>query len=109
MIIKPTDFEIIYNENGAIGNKILNENGVELVELILNCNSEIKNHSLPYPVKFYVVEGKGCLYFDGKEEIIESGTVVSCPSEIQRGWKNIEEEKLKILVVKILVTNQSQN
>jgi quercetin dioxygenase-like cupin family protein len=102
MIIKPEDFKLVYQKDGAEGHSIINNNEIEFVELKLNPGAEIALHSLPFQVYFYVIEGTGNLQIEETLSIVETNSLAICKAHAQRAWKNEMSEPLRLLVVKQL-------
>lgn len=100
MIISESEFEQIYQKDGATGLKVLNSNGLEFVRLVLEPTAIIEKHSLPVDVYFYVLKGTGKLKIDENEYIINSDTLVFCRANQERIWQNIGNTELSILVIK---------
>lgn len=102
MIIKtPVDYENVLSAPGLVGDKLLNSDNLEFVKLSIEPDSEIAPHSMPMKVIFYLISGTGLLSFDGTEHNIEKGSIVECEPEQERGWKNIGDDMLEVLVVKV--------
>ena len=103
MIIKTMkDSENILSMPGLTGDKLLNSGNLELVKLTIEPGKEIAPHAMPIKVIFYLVSGTGLLHFDGKEYKIEKETIIECESEKERGWKNIGDDLLEVLVIKVM-------
>jgi quercetin dioxygenase-like cupin family protein len=100
MIVKQKDFQKIYEQNAAEGYKILNEEGLEFVELRIQENAKIESHSLPFAVFFYVVSGSGELSIDNDSYQVEKGDFAYCETNKNRSWHNKSTEELHILVCK---------
>ncbi len=102
MIIKTKkDNENILSMAGLTGDKLLNSENLEFVKLTIEPGKEIAPHAMPMKVIFYLISGQGELYFDGELYIIEQGTIIECETKKERGWKNIGDDILELLVIKI--------
>ncbi len=99
-IIRTKDIQEIYAEDGAKGFKILNEEGLEFVELRIQKNAKIDTHSLPFAVFFYIVGGSGELSIDNDSYQLEKGDFAYCEKNKNRSWHNKNTEELRILVCK---------
>ena len=101
-IIQFEDAVEIFNQQGCVGKKILNSQGLELVHLTVGVNSSITKHALPYPVIFHVLEGSGTLVTNNEIITVKAGTTLECPPDVQRGWENSSSKDLKLLVIKCI-------
>jgi quercetin dioxygenase-like cupin family protein len=103
MIISEEKFEKIYQQEGATGLKIINNNGIEIVKLCLKPFAIINKHSLPYDVYFYVLSGQGNLNVSDNEFSVDSNSLVFCRANEERMWQNTYKSDLHILVIKKLL------
>jgi quercetin dioxygenase-like cupin family protein len=92
----------IFNQQGAIGKKLLTATYLEVVYLTIETHGTIAPHALPYPVIFYVLEGSGTLAADDTVFPVTTGSTIECPPEVQRGWENSSATPLKLLVMKCI-------
>lgn len=99
-IIKPAEWTEVLNNNGSIGNMILSDSKVEMVQLLLEKNSEIPLHALPIDVYFYVIQGQPALLTEEGEIDFDQDQTVFCPANKMRGWKNNNDLTVKIVVIK---------
>ncbi|MDY0143614.1 MAG: hypothetical protein RBR97_17150 [Bacteroidales bacterium] len=102
MIITESQFEKVYENEGAAGFKIITDNNLEFVRLILKPNAIVEPHSLPFDVYFYVIEGMGKLFINDSEYIVSKNSFVLCRANFERSWQNINATDLTLLVVKSL-------
>ncbi len=103
MIIKTMEESVnMLSMPGLTGDKLLNSENLEFVKLTIEPGKEIAPHAMPIKVIFYLVAGTGLLHFDGKEYEIAKGTIIECETEKERGWKNIENDTLEVLVIKVM-------
>ena len=102
MIIKTAlESENVLRAPGLVGDKLFNSENLEFVKLSIEPGNEIAPHAMPMKVVFYLISGSGILNFDGVDHKIEKGSIVECESEKERGWKNIGDDLLEVLVVKV--------
>jgi quercetin dioxygenase-like cupin family protein len=78
------------------------EKQIELVHLTLKPGENLAEHKNPFDVIFFVVEGSGVLSIEGKESILSKNDVTKVTSDKNRGWKNNENQDLRLLVIKLL-------
>jgi quercetin dioxygenase-like cupin family protein len=78
------------------------EKQIELVHLTLKPGENLAEHKNPFDVIFFVAEGSGVLSIEGKESILSKNDVTKVTSDKNRGWKNNEDQDLRLLVIKLL-------
>ena len=74
----------------------------ELIHLTLKPGEVLESHTNPFDVAFYVLAGTGELAVGNDTRKIGPDTVVEIPAGEMRGWKNLAEGDLRVLVVKLL-------
>ena len=99
-IIPPENGTEVFNQNGCLGTRLLVSEGIEIVRLTVAAKSAVAKHALPFPVIFYVLEGEGALITDTEICVVDTGTTIECPPDMQRGWENRSAKDLKLLVIK---------
>ena len=100
MIIKKEDNSSIYDKEGATGFLIHNRNNCEYVRLIIEPDSGIEQHSLPFPITFYILKGSPTAIVDDKYYETNEGDLLEVDKDIQRGWRNNSGTAAEILAVK---------
>lgn len=100
MIKKLEEGEIILNKNGATGRKIFSNGKVEIVHMILEPEAELEKHVSHFDVQFYVIFGEGIYIIGEESHVIKRDTVINCPKQVERGWKNLSNSNLELLVIK---------
>ncbi len=94
--------EVIFNMEGAMGNKLHKKNNIEIVHLNIKKNIKLEKHKLPLDVVFYVLNGNGFFYYNDESIKVEKGTLIECPKNSERSWENSGDEDLKVLVIKFM-------
>lgn len=82
--------------------KMFSNNNVEIIKLSLMPGEEIELHKNPNDVIFNIISGKGILSIEDEKVEASSFSSVFVDRNYLRGWKNISEEKLELLVVKLI-------
>ena len=101
-IISPDKGTEIFNQNGCLGTRLLTAQGIEVVRLTVGARPSVLEHSLPFPVIFYVLDGEGTLLTETGPRVIDAGTTIECPPDSPRGWENRSVTDLNILVIKCM-------
>lgn len=73
----------------------------ELIHLSLMPGDELAPHSNPFDVVFYVLAGEGIISIGDETAILNEDQTIDVAKDLQRGWKNVSDEILRLLVVKI--------
>lgn len=74
---------------------------VEMIHLTLFPGDELVPHSNPFDVVFYVLEGEGILTLGDEMMIMNENQTIDVAKDLQRGWRNVSDEILRLLVVKV--------
>ena len=75
---------------------------IELVHLLLKPGEKLAEHKNPFDVIFFVIEGKGILSVEGEEYYLKANDTTKVTSDKNRGWKNTDNQDLRLLVIKLL-------
>ena len=78
------------------------EKQIELVHLLLKSQENLDEHKNPFDVIFFVAEGEGILSIEGENHSLKTNDVIKVTSDKNRGWKNISNNDLRLLVIKLL-------
>ncbi len=78
------------------------EKQIELVHLLLKPQESLDEHKNPFDVIFFVAEGEGILSIEGEKYSLKTNDVIKVTSDKNRGWKNISNNDLRLLVIKLL-------
>ena len=89
-----------------------NPHGIEVRKMLVNnmknaaivaklmSGEKIDKHTAEGNAFFFVLEGKGIFIYDDKEIEVAVNTLIECPSNALRGWRNDSEGVLRFLVIK---------
>lgn len=100
MIHRIEEGKIVYSQGGCTGTRLYEAAGTEYVHLAIEPGNGIPEHTLPFPVSFCVLAGEGILQLEGKELAVKASEMAECPPDAPRGWKNMANNPLEILVIK---------
>ena len=92
---------IIQSESANYGKQSIEPSKGLVRILSLSPNQEVSSHShkaLGHEY-FYVVKGRGTLFADGEQAEAEPSMILSVPTQVKHGWKNIIKEMLIISIL----------
>jgi len=84
------------------GKIMFGNSNVEIIHLTLKPAEKLDIHTNPTDVIFYVLSGKGTLFYNNEKIEVSENSCFEIKKNIERGWKNSTNYELKILVVKQL-------
>jgi len=84
------------------GYKMFSSDKIEIIRLKLDPREILEPHANPNDVIFYVVDGEGTFSNNQEETIIKKDSCFRILKNEIRGWKNINNKDLVILVIKLL-------
>mgnify|MGYP006283506267 CR=1 FL=1 len=99
-IIKMNELDGNRNKRGVIAKKILKNEDVQVMNLVLNPGDEIGKHSVPVNVFFYIVEGKGSLQIGDEVNLVEEKDIIPCPPNTEMSLQADQGERFVVLNVK---------
>ena len=99
-IIKLDEVEGRKNKRGVIAKKILHNDDVQVMNLVLEAGDIVPEHSVPVNVFFYIVEGKGALQIGEEEKVVEVKDIIPCPPNTKMRLEADQDEKFVVLNVK---------
>jgi quercetin dioxygenase-like cupin family protein len=97
---KPQSAERIETPHGIEARRIHENDSVQVMYLVLAPGEELKPHTTPVDVFFYVLEGRGTITIGGESAEVEAETIVDSPKGIVHWWRNSGDANLRLLVVK---------
>ncbi len=97
-----TATKVPFNLDGKI---MFGNSSVEIIHLTLKPSEKLDKHTNPADAVFYVLSGKGILFYDDKKIEVSANSCFEIKKEIKRGWENTNNSELKLLVVKQLVVS----
>ena len=100
MIIKTNESEVILKNDGVTGRLIFRSDKLEMVRITIEPQKEIAKHAVPFNAQFYVVDGEGIFFLGEESYAMKRDSMVGCPKEVERSWKNLSSVNLELLVIK---------
>jgi len=99
-IIKLDELEGKKNKRGVIAKAVLKNENAQVMNLILSEGDIVPGHQVPVDVFFYVREGKGTLRIGEEANVVEEGTIITCPPNTEMELKADQGEIFEVLNVK---------
>jgi len=89
------------NQHGVDVRKMYEDDKIQVLQICLKPGDFIEKHSMPLDVIFYILEGKGIVSIGNEDKEVTQDILITSPAKLERGWKNIGDTPLRILVTKI--------
>ncbi len=95
--------EVIFNQNGVVGKKILKQGNLEYLYLKFEPYSGTDDHVQENLMTFFIVSGQAKLIIDSKENQVSKGELIEIPAGSNRKWINSGNEILELFVIKTIL------
>ena len=89
------------NPHGVSVKKLYDTEHTQVMHTELKPGDELKKHSTPVDVFFYVLEGEGVVEIGDEQETITKDMLVESPAKIPHRLMNESEGTFRFLVVKV--------
>ncbi len=99
-IIKLDKLEGKKNKRGVIAKAVLKHDNAQVMNLILSEGDIVPPHQVPVDVFFYVRKGKGTLRIGDEANVVEEGTIITCPPNTEMELTADQGQKFEVLNVK---------
>lgn len=90
--------KVPFNLDGKI---MYTDSRLEIIHLTLYGNEEVEEHTNPFDVVFYILEGTATINAGGIEHTVEKDSTLNIPKGIIRAIKNNTSDRLRFLVMKV--------
>lgn len=107
MIAKLADSQIIQSSPEA--KILLKTSDYEIIHLCLKKGEILNKHTNQLGVIFYVIQGNGSITVNDDSFAVEKDDLISIKPNIERSWKNIGKDELRILVLKDKKISENKN
>lgn len=99
---KLEDLQIANNQHGVDARMLMGLDYAKIMHIALNPGEELKLHTTPCHVAFFVIEGNGVLTIGEEEREFSANTAIESPANIPHKWENRSTEKFRVLVIKFV-------
>ncbi|AGL00340.1 mannose-6-phosphate isomerase [Desulfoscipio gibsoniae DSM 7213] len=89
------------NPKGITVRKLLDMDGLVLMNLLFKPGEMLEMHTTPQNVVFYVVNGEGTVMIGDEESRVKKDELVYSPKGIPHGLKAAEDQEFHVLVWKL--------
>jgi len=89
------------NPHHVDARKIYDSPNAVAVVITLRPGEELKKHSTPVDVFFYVLEGSGIIEIGSEKQTVGKDMLVESPARIPHRWLNESSSVFRVLVVKV--------
>ena len=93
--------EIVYNQNGVVGKRMINHGNFEYMHLQFDIKGETNDHVQDYLMTFFVIKGKAKVLINQVENELDCGEIITIAAGASRQWKNTGDETLELFVIKV--------
>ncbi len=74
------------------------QGGINLI--VMQPGTILDKHIMFVDMYFYVLEGEGIFYLGDEEKLIKAESIVECPTDIPRTWKNTGDTPLRLMAIR---------
>jgi mannose-6-phosphate isomerase-like protein (cupin superfamily) len=100
-ITKVSDAPVHPNPHGVDARKLYDSEHAQAVLITLEPGQQLKKHSTPVDVIFFVLEGRGIVEIGDEKEEVGPNTLIDSPAKIPHCWYNESDAILRVFVVKV--------
>ncbi|TYO93276.1 cupin domain-containing protein [Desulfallas thermosapovorans] len=100
-IIKMGELPTFTNPKGITVRKLLDKDGLVLMNLLFKPGEVLEKHTTPQNVVFYVVKGAGTVMIGDEESQVQEDELVYSPKGIPHGLKAAGDQEFHVLVWKL--------
>ncbi|MEC9490390.1 MAG: cupin domain-containing protein [Halanaerobiales bacterium] len=99
-IIKLSELEAKKNKRGVTVKSVFKHENAQVMNLVLSPGDRVPGHQVSVDVFFYIKEGKGTLRIGEESNVVEAGTIITCPPNTEMELNADQGEKFEVLNVK---------
>lgn len=103
------EIEKAKNPHGVEAKKLHDNENVQVVHILLKPGENLKKHTTPVDVFFYVLEGEGIVEIGDEKQKVGKDMLIDSPKNIPHCLYNEESEIFRVLVVKTPKPTSNQN
>lgn len=100
-VIKISELPVFTNPRGVNARKVLDRDGLVVMNLLLKPGEVVEAHTSPQNVVFQVARGKGVICIGDDESPVEKGALVYSPKGIPHGLRAAPDQEFHVLVWKL--------
>ncbi|MCS5694980.1 cupin domain-containing protein [Desulfofundulus thermocisternus] len=100
-VIKISELPVSTNPRGVSARKVLERDGLVIMNLLLKPGEVVEAHVTPQNVVFQVTRGRGVITIGDDESPVEEGELVYSTKGIPHGLKAAPDQEFHVLVWKL--------
>ncbi|WP_028895693.1 cupin domain-containing protein [Syntrophorhabdus aromaticivorans] len=100
-IIEVQKTGIAQNPHGVDVRRIFEGDKVQVAHITLKPGEQLKKHTTPVDVLFYVLEGIGVVEIGDEKRAVGKDTLIDSPAKIPHCWYNEGTETLRVLLIRL--------
>lgn len=99
-VIKLNQIKGVKRWDGVLTREVIHNEDTKVMNLVLEAEDEVPEHSVPVNVFFYIVEGKGTLQIGEEERVVAAQDIIPCAPNTRMSLRADQGEKFVVLNVK---------
>lgn len=100
-IIEVQKTGIAQNPHGVDVRKLFESDRIQVAHVTLKPGEQLKRHTTPVDVLFYVLEGTGVVEIGEEKKEAGPDTLIDSPAKIPHCWYNQSKGTLRFLILKL--------
>lgn len=100
-IIEAQKTGIAQNPHGVDVRKLFESDRIQVAHVTLKPGEQLKRHTTPVDVLFYVLEGTGVVEIGEEKKEVGPDTLIDSPAKIPHCWYNQGTGTLRVLILKL--------
>ncbi len=100
-IIEVQKTGIAQNPHGVDVRKLFESDRIQVAHVTLKPDEQLKRHTTPVDVLFYVLEGTGVVEIGEEKKEAGPDTLIDSPAKIPHCWYNQSKGTLRFLILKL--------
>jgi len=100
-IIRMSEVETFTTPRGVQGRKLLDKDGLTVMNLLLKPGEKVPSHKTPVNVLFHVVKGEGSIEVGDEKGWVKENDMVYSPKNIPHALNADKDNEFQVLVIKL--------
>jgi len=107
--VRPGEINPTQNPHGVEAKRIHENENVQVVHMLLRPGENLKKHTTPVDVFFYVLEGEGIVEIGDEKQMVTKDMLIDSSKDIPHCLYNEGKSNFRVLVVKTPKPSIAQN
>jgi len=100
-IIEVQKVEMVPNPHGVDVRKLYVNEKIQVNHITLKPGEQLKKHTTPVDVLFYVLQGTGVVEIGDERKEVEKDSLIESSAKISHCWYNKGTETLRVLLLRL--------